>query len=113
MNLRLPTIYQYAESTPADSLMPMAPIFRDSSYLALPTFVRYFAARPADLPVRQSTEIELIVNLMAVKAFEARLRRGSGKATTGFFSGTAFLTPQRRIVTPILRPHRGRGIAVR
>jgi putative ABC transport system substrate-binding protein len=65
----VPTIYQYSEFTAAGGLMSYGGSIRDSYHLAGAYVGRILhGEKPADLPVQQSTKVELIVNLRAAKA---------------------------------------------
>jgi putative tryptophan/tyrosine transport system substrate-binding protein len=65
----VPTIYQYPEFTAAGGLMSYGGSVTDSYHLAGAYAGRILRGEsPADLPVQQSTKVELIVNLKAAKA---------------------------------------------
>lgn len=65
----VPTIYQYSEFTAAGGLMSYGGSIKDSYHLAGAYTGRILhGEKPADLPVQQSTKVELIVNLKAAKA---------------------------------------------
>jgi putative ABC transport system substrate-binding protein len=65
----VPTIYQYSEFAAAGGLMSYGGNVNDSYHLAgLYTGRILKGEKPADLPVQQSTKVELIVNLKAAKA---------------------------------------------
>lgn len=65
----VPTIYQYHEFASAGGLMSYGGSIKDSYRLAGAYAGRILhGEKPADLPVQQSTKVELIVNLKAAKA---------------------------------------------
>jgi putative ABC transport system substrate-binding protein len=65
----VPTIYQYSEFTAAGGLMSYGGSIKDSYHLAGAYAGRILhGENPADLPVQQSTKVELILNLKAAKA---------------------------------------------
>jgi putative tryptophan/tyrosine transport system substrate-binding protein len=65
----VPTIYQYDEFTAAGGLMSYGGSVKDSYHLAGVYTGRILKGeKPADLPVQQSTKVELLVNLNAAKA---------------------------------------------
>jgi putative ABC transport system substrate-binding protein len=65
----VPTIYQYEEFTASGGLMSYGGSVDDSYRLAGGYAGRILKGdKPADLPVQQSTKVELIVNLKAAKA---------------------------------------------
>lgn len=65
----VPAIYQYSEFTAAGGLMSYGGSIKDSYHLAGVYAGRILhGEKPADLPVQQSTKVELIVNLKAAKA---------------------------------------------
>jgi putative ABC transport system substrate-binding protein len=64
----VPAIYQYDEFTAAGGLMSYGGSVKDSYHLAGVYTGRILKGeKPADLPVQQSTKVELIVNLRAAK----------------------------------------------
>jgi putative tryptophan/tyrosine transport system substrate-binding protein len=66
---QVPAIYQYDEFTSAGGLMSYGGSVRDSYHLAGVYTGRILKGeKPGDLPVQQSTKVELIVNLKAAKA---------------------------------------------
>ena len=65
----VPTIYQYSEFTAAGGLMSYGGDLNDSYHLAGVYTGRILKGeKPADLPVQQSTKVELLVNLKTAKA---------------------------------------------
>jgi putative tryptophan/tyrosine transport system substrate-binding protein len=65
----VPTIYQYNEFTAAGGLMSYRGSVSDSYQLAGSYTRRILKGeKPADLPVQQSTKVELLVNLKTAKA---------------------------------------------
>ncbi len=69
LRYRVPTIYEYTEFTDAGGLMSYGGNIRESYRWAGIYAGRILkGAKPADLPVQQSTTVELIVNLKSAKA---------------------------------------------
>jgi ABC-type uncharacterized transport system substrate-binding protein len=65
----VPTIYQYAEFTAAGGLMSYGGSIKESYHLAGNYAAKILRGEnPADLPVQQSTKVELLVNLKAARA---------------------------------------------
>jgi putative ABC transport system substrate-binding protein len=68
LRYRIPSIFQYRAFTGAGGLMSYGSNFADTYYLlGLYTGRLLKGERPADLPVQQSTKIELIINLKTAK----------------------------------------------
>ena len=69
MRHSLPTVYQYHQFIEAGGLISYAGSIADSYRLAGVYVGRILKGeRPADLPVQQSTAVELIINLKSAKA---------------------------------------------
>jgi putative ABC transport system substrate-binding protein len=65
---KLPTIYQYPEFVAAGGLISYGASLTDTYYKAGDYTARVLkGAKPADLPVQQSTKVELTINLKTVK----------------------------------------------
>ena len=67
--LRLPAIYQWAETAKEGGLAAYGPRFTQVfRQLARQLVKLLHGARPADIPVEQPTEFELVINLLTAKA---------------------------------------------
>jgi putative tryptophan/tyrosine transport system substrate-binding protein len=67
---RVPSIFQYRTFAMAGGLISYGSNFRDTYYqLGLYTGRLLKGEKPADLPVQQSTKVELIINLKTAKTF--------------------------------------------
>jgi putative ABC transport system substrate-binding protein len=65
---KVPSIFQYRDFAMAGGLMSYGSIFSDTYYqLGLYTGRLLKGEKPADLPVQQSTNVELIINLKTAK----------------------------------------------
>jgi len=65
----LPTICQWREMAEAGCVLSYGPSFLDSYRLAAKQMDRVLrGAKPAELPIEQPTQFELVVNLQAAKA---------------------------------------------
>jgi putative ABC transport system substrate-binding protein len=65
----MPTIHSYLEFTAAGGLMSYGGSMTEGYRLAGTYVCRILkGAKPADLPVQQSTKVELVVNLKTAKA---------------------------------------------
>jgi putative ABC transport system substrate-binding protein len=69
LRFRIPSIFQYRAFSVAGDLMSYGSNFADTYYqLGLYTGRLLKGEKPADLPVQQSTKVELIINLKTAKA---------------------------------------------
>jgi putative ABC transport system substrate-binding protein len=67
--VRLPAIFQWAETAEADSVAAYGPRFTDMFRQRARMVVKILrGAKPADIPVEQPTRFELVINLKAAKA---------------------------------------------
>ncbi len=66
--VRLPTMFQWAETAEADSVAAYGPRFIDMFRQRARMVVKILrGAKPADMPVEQPTRFELVINLKAAK----------------------------------------------
>ncbi len=74
LRYRIPSIFQYRAFTKAGGLMSYGSSFTDTYYqLGLYTGRLLKGEKPGELPVQQSTKVELIINLKTAKALNLML----------------------------------------
>jgi putative tryptophan/tyrosine transport system substrate-binding protein len=75
LQYKVPTIYQFHEFTAAGGLMSHGGSIVDSYHAAGVLAAKILKGeKPADLPVQQSTKVELIINLKTAKALNITIR---------------------------------------
>jgi putative ABC transport system substrate-binding protein len=90
----VPAIYQYHEFTAAGGLISYGGSIKDSYHLAGVYTGRILKGeKPGDLPVQQSTEVELIVNLKAAKALNIGCRSSLSRRNCGMDRRALSLLP--------------------
>ena len=83
IDLRLPAVYQWAETAQDGGLLAYGPRFTDVfRQLARQTVKVLRGAKPAELPVEQPTKFELVVNLGRQRQSESIFRRRCSRAPT-------------------------------
>ena len=71
---RIPAIYSNREIVDVGGLMSYGPNLAESSRLAAGLVERILkGAKPADLPLRQATKLDLVINLRTAKALPQAL----------------------------------------
>jgi putative tryptophan/tyrosine transport system substrate-binding protein len=75
--LRLPAIFQWPETAEAGALMGYGPRFADMYRLRTRIAIKILrGAKPADIPVEQPSQFELVINLQAAKAIDYEIPAG-------------------------------------
>jgi len=75
--LRLPAIFQWPETAEAGALLAYGPRFTDMYRLRTRIAIKILrGAKPADIPVEQPSQFELVINLQAAKAIDYEIPAG-------------------------------------
>jgi putative ABC transport system substrate-binding protein len=75
--MRLPAIFQWPETAEAGALLAYGPRYIETYRQRARMVVKIFrGAKPADLPVEQPTNFELVINLGAAKAIGHEIPAG-------------------------------------
>jgi putative tryptophan/tyrosine transport system substrate-binding protein len=75
--MRLPAIFQWPETAEAGALLAYGPRYIETYRQRARMVVKIFrGAKPADLPVEQPTNFELLINLGAAKAIGHEIPAG-------------------------------------